>query len=192
MSGYSRTDRRCSDTRPKMISSRLITVAKTGRRTDSSEMRMRQLGRRPARLLASAAVADVLRAVDDDALVSAVRRRSRPRRAGACRCHFATLDDVVRDDEHVGSGPARARSPLPAPAASASTSPCSVTVMNMPGRSTPSGFGISARTKIERVTGSTRESRFVTSPLNARPGRPAVEAVTGSPFATRTDRSPAR
>ena len=40
MSGYSRTDRRWSDTRPKITSSRLMTVAKTGRRTESSEIRM--------------------------------------------------------------------------------------------------------------------------------------------------------
>ena len=43
MSGYSRTDKRWSDTRPKITSIMLKTVAKTGRRTDSSEIRIRQL-----------------------------------------------------------------------------------------------------------------------------------------------------
>ena len=51
MSGYSRTDSRCSDTMPKMTSSMLKTVAKTGRRTESSEIRMRQL--EPASVLAA-------------------------------------------------------------------------------------------------------------------------------------------
>ena len=43
MSGYSRTDSRCSDTKPKITSSMLSTVAKTGRRTESSAIRMPQL-----------------------------------------------------------------------------------------------------------------------------------------------------
>ena len=38
--------------------------------------------------------------------------------------------------------------------------------MNMPGFSMPSLFGSSARTMIERVTGSTRESSVVTLPVN--------------------------
>ena len=53
--------------------------------------------------------------------------------------------------------------------------------MNMPGRSSPAGLGSSARTAMERVTGSTRESRVVTLPLNTRPGKPSVTAVTGRP-----------
>src|SRR6185295_16246809 len=51
MSGYSRTDSRCSDTRPKMISNRLITVAKTGRLTDNSDICTRPT---PERSLAKA------------------------------------------------------------------------------------------------------------------------------------------
>src|SRR5262245_10264069 len=101
MSGYSRTDRRCSDTSPKITSIMLRTVAKTGRRTDSSEMRMLS-ARAAVRLFDRAAVADVLRAVDDDALVlvHAVDDLDVARLALA-GLHLAALDGVVAHDEHV-------------------------------------------------------------------------------------------
>ncbi len=88
MSGYSRTEMRCRQTIPKMISIRLMTVAKTGRRIETSAIRMAALpsgrlrqGRRGDRGASVgahfedlAAIAHFLRAFDDDAF--AARRPS--------------------------------------------------------------------------------------------------------------------
>src|SRR5262245_27650900 len=110
MSGYSRTDRRSRATKPKMINSRLMTVAKTGRRIETSEMRMRvrasgagggdgRAGR--VDFQHRNAVANLLRAFDDDALAAVETGRdlyfTRPTPADR---HFALGDDVVFDDEH--------------------------------------------------------------------------------------------
>src|SRR5512144_2134239 len=82
MSGYSRTEMRCRQTIPKMISIRLMTVAKTGRRIETSAIRMAASGRggrgRGGHCRAAvgahfehlAAIAHLLRAFDDDALAA--------------------------------------------------------------------------------------------------------------------------
>ena len=101
--------------------------------------------------------------------------------------------DAVLDDEHERTALLRHDRRLRARAASASTSPCSVTVMNMPGRSTPSWFGISARTAIERVTGSTRESRLADLALELPARQPGGRRRDRQALArARRDRSPAR
>ncbi len=60
----------------------------------------------------------------------------------------------------------------------------SETVRNIPWRNMPSEFASSARTAMERVTGSTRESMFVTTPVNTRSGNPVARAATGRPRRT--------
>ena len=47
----------------------------------------------------------------------------------------------------------------------------------MPGRSSRSGLGISARTVTARLTGSMRESTVVTTPCSSRSGQAALRAV---------------
>src|SRR5690606_10001932 len=111
MSGYSRTERRCSDINPKITSSRLITVTKTGRRTEASESSIRsapvrpvtrRLGRVVARHLDAVAVAQVLRALDDDP-IALVEPGDDLDLAGAplADAHLAAVSAIVRDDEHV-------------------------------------------------------------------------------------------
>jgi hypothetical protein len=51
----------------------------------------------------------------------------------------------------------------------------------MPGLSMPSAFGTVARTMIERVVGSSRESMLATMPANSRFGKATLLATTGSP-----------
>src|SRR5688572_8623210 len=105
MSGYSRMASRSSEMRPKMMSSRLMTVANTGRRTEISEIRMTS---GPGRLGDGGAlphrrsVSQVLRAFDDDVL---------PRRDAGADLHlagpaasdadFTALRGAVPDDKHV-------------------------------------------------------------------------------------------
>src|SRR5690606_33559088 len=102
MSGYSRIGRRSSETKPKISSSKLTTVAKTGRRTEISERRMSG----PRWLLVqlrlnAAAVADLLRALNHHLLVLAQTGDdldlARPALAGA---HLAPFDDAIAHDEH--------------------------------------------------------------------------------------------
>src|SRR5690349_7597561 len=108
MSGYSRTASRCKDTSPKITSSMLMTVAKTGRRTDSSEMRMPKRGsaRAAARLLNLRAFAHVLRTFDYHAIVLGDAFDdldvAGPALAGL---HLVPLDHVVAHDEEVGPAP---------------------------------------------------------------------------------------
>src|SRR5690349_16530266 len=107
MSGYSRTARRCSDTRPKMISSKLMTVAKTGRRTDSSDSFMTSglLFRLSARLLSLLAhrppITQVLRSLDDHPLLflQAIDDLDHARTTFA-QLHRATRGLAVVDHEH--------------------------------------------------------------------------------------------
>src|SRR5690606_3784132 len=102
MSGYSRTASRWSDVSPKMTSSRLMTVAKTGRRTETSAIRIAS-GRVAADFFDRRAVPHVLRAFDDHALPFREARDdldvARPALADA---NLAPLDDAIVDDEHVG------------------------------------------------------------------------------------------
>jgi len=53
--------------------------------------------------------------------------------------------------------------------------------MKRPGLIAPSAFGSSARTVIERVTGSMRESSVVSVPLKLRSPNPSARASIGSP-----------
>ena len=62
------------------------------------------------------------------------------------------------------------------------TSPCSETVMNIPGRSAPSGLGISARTKMRTRNRIDARIEIRHLAFEARPRRPAVVAFTGSPM----------
>src|SRR5688572_13880542 len=70
MSGYSRSGRRSNDTIPKMISNKLITVANTGLRIETSESFMPSTCRRASGpdFLHTGLVAHFLRAVDDHTL----------------------------------------------------------------------------------------------------------------------------
>src|SRR5690606_35397768 len=104
MSGYSRTDSRCSDISPKITSSRLMTVAKTGRRTETSKrsIRARLLRGIVTRDVHLVPVAEVLRAFDDDALPFRQRVGHLDlARTPLADTHLAALGALVRHDEDV-------------------------------------------------------------------------------------------
>src|SRR5262245_36810267 len=109
MSGYSRTDKRSSATKPKMISSRLMTVANTGRRIETSEILIggaSSLGDGRAGgvdLQHRDAVPNLLRPFDDDTLAAIeTGRHLHLTRAAAADRHFALAGEAVLDDEHEG------------------------------------------------------------------------------------------
>ena len=75
--------------------------------------------------------------------------------------------------------PAPAPSPARAAASASMRSRMRLTVRNMPGRSRPFGFGSSARTATERVSGSTRVSTVATLPLNSVSGKALARKPPG-------------
>ena len=126
------------------------------------------------------------RAFHDHAVAGAsVRTRLRPVCAGACRVSPAPARPCRRRRRGTHSSarlPAAPRVPAtPAPGACGS---CTCTRSSMPGRSLPSGFGSSARTRTARVCGSTRLSMSAMRPSKFTPGHASLVAVIDWPGAS--------
>ena len=152
-----------------MVSSRLTTIAKTGRRTEMSERIMSRRSRWPPAATASSCPA-----------------RAPARRRADSACHRSTTPSSALRPCRTSTSPGRRRPILISrlcalPSATTNTKCCSFsgtiacsgsisawpsertsfTVMNMPGRRRPSRLSISARIATERVVGSTRVSMLV-------------------------------
>ena len=204
MSGNSRSGRRVNEITPSTISSRLTTVAKTGRWIEMSDSFIVRRRRFAARRRAPAVVApaSTTRSPGCSLTVPSTTTRSPAFQARhdfdhalAARAEFHR--HLLRPCRRRRRGtPSSARLPA-APRAPAAPAPgacgnCTCTRSSMPGRSLPSGFGSSARTRTARVSGSTRLSMSAMRPSKVTPGHASLAAVIDWPGATApTTRLPA-